>query len=400
MKVLLITPLAPFGERGACEKDRTQGILLLRELGHEIRVVTKIPEGGSPTMSAEAEAFEKRYQIPVTQLPYLPRKKSLSRIVRLIRAAGDGAAAEYFDPRFCKEVDGTIRDWKPDCVWVDYTFCYPVCKLARCLGVPTVMRSMNYEPEHFLSENTAGPWRMLKYWGKCLSEHRAINHSSVILSINPQEAELYRDLGAPRVINVPLRGLPQILENRNQPKEKRRLSCCFMASTYGVRHNYLALEFLVREIMPGLDQAFPGRFELHITGRKVPEDIKAASAGLPINLHGHVEDIDGFLGTMDLAIAPSLAGQGMQQKIFEPIARGIPTFTQKRGLAGYPFIPGEHVECFNGKRDLIESLGEMLALERRQSRSNAGRQFAEQLFSRQTILQLIQEGLQEACANV
>ena len=58
---------------------------------------------------------------------------------------------------------------------------------------------------------------------------------------------------------------------------------------------------------------------------------------------GYVNKYEDLMKEMDIAISPSISGRGMQQKIFEPLARGIPTISSDKGMQGYQFEDGKHI---------------------------------------------------------
>lgn len=387
MKILVVTPRSPFSLSGACEKDRTAGILHLKKLGHEVQVVTKYLSSSDDLKYQEAFADE--HSIRVVGVPYLSRPQSVGEwvgyLLRYLRARGDGAAAEFFDPAFQDAVTESLDAFVPDLIWVDYTFLWPVYHLFHERKIPIVTRSINYEPDHFLSEVGSSLLTYLKYPPKVYSEKRVVKESAVIAAITPNEEKVYRGLGANKTLTLPLRDLPNVLERPGYvPHERRPLKCCFMGSRYSIGHNRRALEFLLTIVMPELEKRRPGQFALHVTGSKFPDAFSHYLSETVVH-EGFVDDLQAFLESVDIAVVPSLAGHGMQQKIFEPLVMGIPTVTHARGLAGYDFITGVEVLSVNETDQFIDAIEKLAKPEVRVSLSEAAKRKAQTLFSWQSF---------------
>jgi len=161
-----------------------------------------------------------------------------------------------------------------------------------------------------------------------------------------------------------------------------------MGSTYNVSHNKKALEFILKEVAPFMNKHHPNQFIFYILGKKVPENYNRYFKDNIIykgSLYGN--ELESFLLDMDIALIPSLFGAGMQQKIFEPLTRGIPTITSERGIADYPFKDRTHVYFAKNKADFINCLLELRDVTKRKKLSQESINLASKLFSMQTINQ-------------
>jgi len=349
--VLVITPRFPIPPLGACEKDRYEGLLQMKRLGFDVRVIGKVFDFQS---RKDIDDFSSRHEIPVTILPYESQKKrnrleqALFYFKRLINPLyWDGAAYEYAHKDTREAVLGILDRWKPDVVWFDYTYLWPLYGIFRARGIPIITRSINFEATHFLEEDGRTLKNYLKFLPKLLSEIFTIRKSGVLFSITPHEERVYRRFGAKNVTTLPLRGVPLCIRERHNIRDTATLHVFFMGSTYNVHHNRHALLFILKEIIPRVERQAKGAFLFHIIGSKVPDAFAEYFISDAVSYDGIKmgEELETFLGTMDIALVPSLMGAGMQQKIFEPLARGIPTVVSPRGLAGYPFACGEHLLC-------------------------------------------------------
>jgi glycosyltransferase involved in cell wall biosynthesis len=214
--------------------------------------------------------------------------------------------------------------------------------MVRKAGIRIVTRSINFEPSHFIEEDGVSIINILKYIPKYISELIVAKLSDVVISINPNEERIYKKIGAKVVLNLPLRSLPLYLNTEMNHTRSSPINVFFMGSTYTVTHNKEALRMVIADIAPKIYQIDPLGFKFHIMGNKFPEEFKVYIKDNVANV-GYQEDIDSFLKNMDIAIIPSLFGAGMQQKIFESLARGFPTITSQRGMGGYTFTDGVDV---------------------------------------------------------
>ena len=248
----------PFPKTGACEQDRGYGIEDFIRLGYEVRVIAKTTPEKVPLAVQES----KRLGIPLVALPYVHatffRKGLLHAIKRVCSPwTWDGAAFEYYDPAIQEVVVRTLDEFKPDVVWFDYSYMWPLYHHAQRKNIPIITRSQNFEPSHFLQEDGMSLIHILKYIPKLLSEIIVIRKSSLVLAITPHEERIYKKRGA-HVRTLPLRGLPHLLVDQPVISSKEILDVFFFGSTYNVHHNRYACEFLLREIIPEVQRRAPG----------------------------------------------------------------------------------------------------------------------------------------------
>ncbi|MEK9153436.1 MAG: glycosyltransferase family 4 protein [Patescibacteria group bacterium] len=398
-KILVVTPSFPFTVLGAEQSDRAFGIKQLRNLGFEVRVITKTTAWQSPEDIQRAEDDLSIKLIPVSY-KYSNRQLSLvdkiNKVFLKIRnpLLLDGAALEYSDPEIKKKVIKEITDWKPDLVWFDYTYLWPLYGLVKKYKIPIITRSINFEPSHFLQEDGWSIINLFKYIPKLISELLIIKNSDIIFAITPKEEGLYKKLGGREVYTLPLRGLPACFQEGLFKGETKPLEVIFMGSTYNVAHNRRALEFILRQIAPDIHRNYPGGFRFNIIGRKMPPD---CSRYLKDNVkyHGYVDNLKDFLAGMDIALVPSFFGAGMQQKIFEPLCRGIPTITSRRGTAGYPFEHKKEIWLADNLQEFVEGLIYLENPYIRKDMGLAGRQKAEKIFSKKSLDKIVISRLEQ-----
>lgn len=385
-RILLVTPRSPFSKNGACEQDRAYGIESLISMGFDVEAIVKTFPSGIEKITEES----KKLGIKVIPVSYKSVRNILKRAWNPL--FWDGAAYEYYDKEIQDIFKAELKNFKPDFVWFDYTYLWPLYRHAKEMGIPIITRSINFEPVHFLQEDGVSLVNLVKFFIKFLSELIVIKRSDLIFSITPKEEKIYRRLGAKNVINLPLRGLPWVLKDTRSIKGKEVLDIFFMGSTYNVEHNRKALEFLLRDIIPHVNARAPGEFIFHILGAKVPGGMEKYFKD-NIVYEGYVKDLDAFLGNMDIAVIPSLFGAGMQQKIFEPLARGIPTIASSRGIAGYPFKDREHLLLADSTQEFTDAILALRNVNLRKEISLNSLTLCHGIFTKECVEDIIARGL-------
>jgi glycosyltransferase involved in cell wall biosynthesis len=338
----VVTPRFPYPEAGADEQDRAGGIRQLQRLGYQVTVVAKC---FSWQPLEEIQEVWRKQGVTVVLVVYKNSEHRAQKIFKKFCSPRlwDGAAAEFFDPEMQGAVAEQLRVCNPVAVWFDYTYLWPLYHLVRQRNIPILVRSHNFEATHFLAESGRTITNYLKSIPKFITEYRTARTVDKLFAISPDEAKKYQSIGARAVDTLPLRSLTNKIGTHTPRTTTEPLNLFFAGSTYNVSHNRRALEFVLQELAPRLEEQFPNAFKIHIFGSKFPADLEKAVVKNVIK-RGFVADLDAAMLDMDIALAPSFFGEGMQQKIFEPLARGFPTITNNRGLAGYDFSE-EEIRC-------------------------------------------------------
>lgn len=394
-RLLIIASKFAWPESGASQQDCAQGVRDFLRLGFEVRMITHY----LPSQKELLQSIPKQLGFKVTPIPYETRPKFFQGVWKeaLYRATHplmiDGATYEYAKPRIKQEMIRNLDEWKPDVVYFDFSFCWPLYPEIKKRNIPIITRAQNHEASQYLSENDITPSVLIKFIPKWLNEVRVAKWSDIFWAITPDEERIFRNLGARHTETLPLRSLPSIMrEHRHLPKEKSAIDIVFLASTYHMKHNREAMRMVVTQIAPAALAAHPGAFKFHILGKHL-EDSLDSYWNESVIQEGYVEDLQAFLEGMDVALCPSLRGHGMQQKVFEPLAIGIPTVTNRRALAGYPFENKKEVLLAENVSEFVDALGELRSASRRTEISKQARQAAEHIFSQDRYDKIILNAL-------
>lgn len=393
-RLLIVTPWIPYPITGADQQDRFEGFKQLQALGYTVQIIAKIHAFQN---RAEIEHFYADAGLALTVVPYTTSHTSLvsKRLGRIIAepALLDGAALEYADPFTEETIRKTVASFQPDCAWVEFSFLWPVVRLLKSLGIPSVMRSANNEAQQSIDEHGGSLHARIMAIPRFRGERLAARESAHVCAITPWEETWYRSCGSTHVSVLPLRGLPRVLRKRTHA-EKKTIDVVFLSSSYTNGHNRDALKFLLTKIIPALPPDHP--FHFHVTGKKFPHSYRQYLTPA-VTVHDFIDDLDSFLNTMDIAVCPSVSGQGMQQKIFEPLCCGLPLITHH--TAGYPYEDGTHVLLAKTASQYVDALLSLRHTERRQHMADAAFQLSQQLFSKEHLEQIAQTAIEDALSS-
>lgn len=387
MKILVVTTHFPLPVVGAGERDRIEGIKQFKRLGFDVRVLAKcFPHQDREIIRKFAE--ENNIKVDLTDYEFL-REKTFSRkfilwFKRVLNPAyWDGAAYEYREPQVRVLAESIADSWRPDVVWFDCSFLWPLYSIFQKRRVPIITRPINFEARHYFREG--GVVNYFRGVIKFFSEFLMVRKSSFVFAITPFEKKIYEKIGAKGKADfLPLRGLWSMIGKNTNTTEKKTLSALFGGASYADTHNAAALRLVLQEVVPLVNRLAPGKFIFYVTGKKLPAEFRSKFNGNVVYC-GYVNDYEDFIAKMDVAISPSLLGAGMQQKIFEPICRGIPTAASSGGIAGYPLRDGEHVLLADSAQGFADNLIKLLDINLRRRISESAVNICGKLFSRQAL---------------
>ena len=176
---------------------------------------------------------------------------------------------------------------------------------------------------------------------------------------------------------------PQINVVSNIDVSKKPNTICFIGS-YNRQPNVRAVEVLINDIYNNID--FP--VELNIAGKSLPKYLqKEIRYTEGINYLGFIDEIDEFIKTQMLMVAPIQLGAGLKMKIPHSLANGTPVITTPIGAEGIDIGSENGLWVCDGIEIIIKKINSLLI---RQpiliERGKAGQNAVKKLFSEEVIL--------------
>ncbi|MBH0113017.1 TIGR03087 family PEP-CTERM/XrtA system glycosyltransferase [Novosphingobium sp. YJ-S2-02] len=119
--------------------------------------------------------------------------------------------------------------------------------------------------------------------------------------------------------------------------------------------NIAAAERAIRAIMPRVREIFPDA-SFHVVGRNPPESLRAFDGSGGVKVWGRVPDIRPFLAGADLALVPLEIARGVQNKVLEAMAMGLPVVLSPGAATGIAARDGRDFAIAESDADLVQAL--------------------------------------------
>jgi len=181
-------------------------------------------------------------------------------------------------------------------------------------------------------------------------ETRLARAADLVWCGSPPDREIMARLapGTPSVV------IPTIheLHGRGRPFAER--GQLLFVGNFSHRPNVDAVHFLAREVMPLVRRTL-ARVELLVVGDNAPPEF-AAYASEGVRLLGYVPDIDPVMNGCRVFVAPIRFGSGVNGKIGEALAYGLPVVTTTVGAEGWGFDGGEQVLIADAPADFAAAV--------------------------------------------
>jgi polysaccharide biosynthesis protein PslH len=144
--------------------------------------------------------------------------------------------------------------------------------------------------------------------------------------------------------------------------------------------NIQACKFLVRKILPQLKKKFPD-IKICLAGTD-PHSEVSALAGPNISVTGYVKDLRTYLSDSKLFVAPLFSGSGLQNKLLEAMAAGLPVITTSLAAQALRASSGKDLMICDEESQFVEAISILLADKQKASFIGMeGRRFVKENFS-------------------
>ncbi|MDQ3806318.1 MAG: glycosyltransferase, partial [Acidobacteriota bacterium] len=158
------------------------------------------------------------------------------------------------------------------------------------------------------------------------------------------------------------------------------------------RPNADAVRFFVEEVFPRVRAELPGA-RLLLVGDNAPPDL-AAYESEAVRLLGYVPDLDPLMARARVFVAPIRFGAGINGKIGEALAYGLPVVTTSIGAGGLGFEGGEQALVADTPGEFAAAVARLYRDEGLwQKLSERGRRHVEQNFTPEVVGRVINDSL-------
>ena len=220
--------------------------------------------------------------------------------------------------------------------------------LAEQLGLPAVLRQHNLEGayHHALADAASFP-KSLAYRleaERIDADEKRLERSdwlTGIADISASDAELRSRRSDVPVAYVPPFALGTMKPDRQPTWTPNGSRTVVFLGALDVSTNHDALVWFAREVWPAVRHAVPDA-RWSVVGRRPSEAVRELVAATPgVELHADVPDPSVHLLASALAVNPAVSGSGVNIKLVEYLAAGVPVVSSSRGTAGLMLDPGQ-----------------------------------------------------------
>jgi glycosyltransferase involved in cell wall biosynthesis len=150
--------------------------------------------------------------------------------------------------------------------------------------------------------------------------------------------------------------------------------------------NIDAIRYFCRSVLPLIREVVPD-VTLHVVGGGPSAEVKRVGAESGVTVTGYVEDLQAYYQQSDVSIAPMRISGGVQCKILDAMASGLPVITTSAGNEGIGAEPDVEVVVADTATEFARRTIELLEDgARRTAISERGLEFVTRNFSWDTIM--------------
>jgi sugar transferase (PEP-CTERM/EpsH1 system associated) len=333
VRILFLTHRLPYApNRG----DRIRALHILKRLARsaEVDLVSLVHDREEEQHAADLE--------PVTSsitVARVPRWSNYGRAVRAL-AAGQPLTHALLDaPGLASALRRLVVERPPHVV---LAYCSGMARFALeppLSGLPLVLDMVDVDSVKWrtLAQKAALPLRRV-YAAEARSlsafEARAARHARAVLVVNERERDSLRQIEPAANVQVVPNGVALDAFRPHQPaSDERRVVFC---GVMGYRPNEDGAVWLARSVWPLVRQEYPDA-RLSLVGSNPTAAVRRLAVYDPtIEVTGAVPDVRPYLWRSAVAVAPLFVARGLQNKVLEAVAAGLPCVVTPAVLEGLP----------------------------------------------------------------
>lgn len=155
--------------------------------------------------------------------------------------------------------------------------------------------------------------------------------------------------------------------------------------------NIEAMDYFILKIWPRVLSKY-NDYKLYVVGKNPPEKIKLHNGINNICITGFVDDISEYLCKSQIGVYPLRSGTGMQNKILEALASGLPIVATDFALQGIRGVSDNQLLTANSIDEILYSIGVLIEnQELRKKFENNGPLFIKDNFSWNKNVELLEK---------
>lgn len=233
----------------------------------------------------------------------------------------------------------SVANHRPDIVFAYGTGIAPAVLQQPLDGLPLVIDFIDVDSAKWETLASRSRWpRRAIYAREARTlrafEARVMHAARVTLVVNERERVLAQAIAPGAAVRVVSNGID--LASFASPEPPSALPAVVFTGVMDYAPNADAAVWLAREVWPAVRRTHPDA-ELHLVGASPPARVRAlAAAGSGITVTGTVPDVRPWLWRGAIGAAPLHVARGIQNKVLEGLAAGLPVVVTPDVAGGLP----------------------------------------------------------------
>ena len=172
--------------------------------------------------------------------------------------------------------------------------------------------------------------------------------------------------------------------------DKRGKHTLIFSGNMGYLPNVDAITYFVKEIFPRILEKIP-TCKLNIVGRRPSNSVLKLGEHSNINVTGEVPDVGEYLRRASVGINPMRIGSGLQNKVIEALAAGLPMVVSSIANEGIGAVPGRDLLIADSPDDFADCVVRLLQDDKlRLELMKSGRRFIERQYTWEYFLKQLE----------
>jgi sugar transferase (PEP-CTERM/EpsH1 system associated) len=244
----------------------------------------------------------------------------------------------FYSQRFQKAVRRTLEKTKFDLIYI-YSSSMAQYVL-DATPIPKLMDFIDVDSQKWFdyAKQARGPMRAIYYReGISLRAYERLVAAQCTHNLVTSKTEL--KLFKTVIPNAPVMAVPNGVEMPKEPLRSYRPNKLVFVGAMDYFPNVDAMLYFTGEIFPLIRKEIAD-VQLYIVGRNPPSRIRDLGKLKNVTVTGRVQEIGPFLNDAAASIVPLRIARGMQNKILEAMAHGVPVIATTIALEGIEARPG------------------------------------------------------------
>ena len=332
MNILFLTHRLPYApNRG----DRVRAFHLLKEMSRwaNVDVVALVHDDEEAGHASDLDGMVRSVSVA-----RVPRFRNLVKAVASLPTSRPTTHSLLNSPELGASVDRLAEARLPDLVMSYCTGIGPAALRASLAGVPLVLDMVDVDSEKWnaLSQRSRPPrsWiyqreaRVLRPF-----ERRMAELARVCLVVNHREKEALARIAPGARVAVVENGVD--IDTLAPPHAPMGDPVVVFCGVMDYAPNVEGVIWFANSVWPAVRAAHPGaRFD--VVGARPTRAVRALQSVTGIAVTGEVPDVKPYLWKAAVAVAPLLAARGLQNKVLEAVAAGLPAVVTAPVNEGLP----------------------------------------------------------------